>query len=147
MTGLLSFGQSNSKEIKYPYAQIKNDNLEFVFSSPQEKQLREIALVKENAYRYIEQLKTQIYIRDTIISELTQINSMYVNREFENLKQEKLLRDKYRELNEKTVELQDTNNKLLIENKNLVVDKNNWKSRFVSLASVVGVGLAFLILN
>lgn len=145
MTGLYSTGQTNS--VKYPYAQIKNNSLEFVFSSPQEKSLREINEVKKNAYRYIDQLKLQVFRRDSIIFEQNQINSLYVQKEIENKKQETLLTSKYRVLSEKTVELQDLNNKLIIENKELEVSKSKWKNRFVGLTSIVGVGLAFLILN
>lgn len=145
MTGLYSTGQTNS--VKYPYAQIKNNSLEFVFSSPQEKKLREINEVKKNAYNYIDQLKTQVFRRDSIIFELNQINSLYVQKEIENKKQENLLTEKYRALNQETVKLQDLNNKLLIENKDLEVSKNKWRNRFVGLTSIVGVGLAFIILN
>lgn len=145
MTGLYSIGQTSS--IKYPYAQIKNNSLEFVFSSPQEKSLREINEVKKNAYKYIDNLKTQVFRRDSIIFELNQINSLYVQKEVENKKQETLLTDKYRVLNQKTVELQDINNKLIIENRDLESSKNKWKSRFVGLTSVIGIGIVFLILN
>ena len=141
-------GKTNSVDsLKYPYAQIKNNSLEFVFSSPQEKKLREINEVKKNAYRYIDQLKTQVFRRDSIIFELTQINSLYVKSELENKKQEKLLTDKYRVLNQETVKLQDLNSKLIIENKELGVSKSKWKNKFIGLTSIVGVGIAFLILN
>jgi FtsZ-binding cell division protein ZapB len=145
LTGLYSTGQTNS--VKYPYAQIKNNSLEFVFSSPQEKSLREINEVKKNAYKYIDQLKTQVFRRDSIIFELNQINSLYVKSELENKKQEKLLTDKYRTLNQETVKLQDSNNQLLIENKDLESSKNKWKNRFTGLSAIVGIAVTFLILN
>ena len=145
-TALYSTGQE-SLPIKYPYAQIKKDKLEFVFSSEQEKKLREISEFKKYAYKHVDYLNLQIEKRDSVITELAAINSLHVQKEQEWKKEGTLLNSKFRVLNEKNAELQDLSNKLIIENKDLEISKNKWRNRFVGLTSIIGVATVFLILN
>ena len=124
----LSIGQE-SLTTKYPYAQIRNNELEFVFSNKQENELRKISESRKNCTQYVDFLTDQVYKRDSVIFELTQINAIYSQKDIENQKQEKLASDKFRVLNAKVIDLQESNTQLKVENKDLQLKAANWKLR------------------
>lgn len=130
----------------YPYAQIKGDSLEFVFSYSQEKRLREYNEFKKNCYRYVDNLKEQISFRDSLIVELYSIRSLYKEKELEHKREIKLSNDKFRTLQDKTVQLQDLNTKLTIQLKDEEIAKNKWKTRTIGLISTIVVGTVFTIM-
>lgn len=136
----LSIGQTNLN--KYPYAQIKNNKLEFVFSPENEKQLRYTNEIKKNCYKYTAELQLEVLKRDTIIEDLLTINRLQEQKERQYKNDEFVLNAKYRALNERAVEIQDQNNKLLIDNKNLELDKAKWKNRTFAITTLAMAALA-----
>lgn len=128
LLSVLSIGQE-SLTTKYPYAQIRNNELEFVFSNKQELELRKVSESKKHCAQYVDFLTDQVYKRDSVIFELTQINAIYSQKDIENQKQEKLASDKFRVLNAKVIDLQENNTQLIIENKDLQLKAANWKLR------------------
>lgn len=148
MTALSATGQFSlsAPPRAYPYAQIKGDSLEFVFSYSQEKKLRELNEFRKNCYNYVDNLNKQISFRDSLIRELYDIKNIYKEKEEEHKREKKLSNDKYRTLQDKTVQLQDLNTKLTVQLKDEEIAKNKWKTRTIGLVATIVVGTVFTIM-
>jgi hypothetical protein len=131
---------------KYPYAQIKNDSLEFVFSNNQEKKLREISEFKKNCYKHVDYLNSVILRKDTLISNQDNIISLQTNQINNYKKLEKTLNSKVTAIDSDNSKLEYNNHQLALKLKDEELDKNKWKNRTIALSSVIVIGLGFAIM-
>lgn len=131
---------------RYPYAQIKNDSLEFVFSNNQEKKLREISEFKKNCYKHVDYLNSVILRKDTLLADLDNIILLQASQITNYKKLEKTLNNKVTAINSENSRLEYNNSQLAIKLKDEELSKIKWKNRTIALSSILVIAAGFAIM-